>query len=122
MTYRDFYTAVAQANVSAELTEFAENAIKKLDEKNDKKKEYTSPKQKENARFKETMLEEMTKNAGKVYTARILADLYETNTQTVSALITQMVKAGQIEKIEKWKDTKGNRVNGYRVKVEDETE
>ena len=57
MTYRDFYTAVVNANISDELTAFATAAIQKLNDKNDKKRETTSPKQAANEEIKTKILE-----------------------------------------------------------------
>ena len=48
MTNREFYNAIANAeNLSDELKEFATNAIAKMDETNEKRKNKTSPKEQE---------------------------------------------------------------------------
>lgn len=44
MTNREFYTAVIEANVNAEVTEFATAAIAKLDAENAKRREKTAAK------------------------------------------------------------------------------
>ena len=50
MTNREFYNAIANAeNLSDELKEFAINAIAKMDETNEKRKNKVSPKDKEKA-------------------------------------------------------------------------
>ena len=49
MTNREFYTAVIEANINAEATEFATAAIAKLDARNAKRANTLSKTQKENA-------------------------------------------------------------------------
>lgn len=120
MTYRDFYTAVVAANVSDELTEFATNALAKLDEKNAKKRESTSPKQAANEEIKTKILETLAAEPERVFFAKELADTFETNTQHISALLKQLVDTGKVIKHEKVKDTKKNYVRGYQFAATDE--
>lgn len=120
MTYRDFYTAVVAANVSDELTEFATNALAKLDEKNAKKRESTSPKQAANEEIKTKVLETLAAEPERVFFAKELADTFETNTQHISALLKQLVDTGKVIKHEKVKDTKKNYVRGYQFAATDE--
>lgn len=47
MTKRDFYEAVIEANISAEMTEYAEKAIATLDKANAKRKSKKTPEQTE---------------------------------------------------------------------------
>ena len=113
MTYRDFYTAIVTANVSDELTKFATNALAKLDEKNAKKRESTSPKQKANEDIKTKILETLAAEPERVFFAKELADTFETNTQHISALLKQLVDTNKVVKHERVKDTKKNYVRGY---------
>lgn len=113
MTYRDFYTAIVTANVSDELTEFATNALAKLDEKNAKKRESTSPKQAANEEIKTKILETLAAEPERVFFAKELADTFETNTQHISALLKQLVDTNKVVKHERVKDTKKNYVRGY---------
>ena len=115
MTYRDFYTAVANANIDTEITDFANKALAKLDEKNEKKRTTASPKQKANAEIKKQIVEELAANPDRVYFAKEIADLFDTNTQHISALLKQIKDAGQIVQYDKVKDAKGNRVKGYQI-------
>lgn len=48
MTNRDFYTAVINANINEEMTQFATDAIAKLDARNAKRASTPSKKQEEN--------------------------------------------------------------------------
>ena len=119
MTYKAFYQAVINANINDELTEFANNAIAKLDEKNRKKRETTSPTQAANEDIKNQILDEFTANPERVYTARELADIFSTSTQHISALLKQLTDDGKVTKFEKVKDSKKNTVRGYQYKTEE---
>lgn len=119
MTYKAFYQAVVNANINDELTEFANNAIAKLDEKNRKKRETTSPAQAANEDIKNQILDEFAANPQRIYTARELADTFNTSTQHVSALLKQLVDDGKVTKFEKVKDSKKNTVRGYQYKTEE---
>ena len=95
MTYREFYNAVANANVSAELTEFATKAIAQLDHKNDLRKTGGSKTAKEAQEKRNAVLEVMTE--GTVYTAKDIAEKCGfKNTQTSSGILTQLVKEEKI--------------------------
>ena len=120
MTYRDFYTAIVTANVSDELTEFATNALTKLDEKNAKKRESTSPKQAANEEIKTKILEALAAEPERVFFAKELADTIETNTQHISALLKQLVDTNKVVKHDRVKDTKKNYVRGYQFAATDE--
>lgn len=117
MTNKEFYQAVVNANINDELTTFAKQAIEKLDEKNRKKREKVSPEQAKNEDIKEQILNEMTENAQRVYTARELADEYQTSTQHISALMTQLFNAGKVNRFDV-KDSKKNKVRGYQIITE----
>lgn len=119
MTYKAFYQAVINANINDELTEFANNAIAKLDEKNRKKRETTSPAQAANEDIKNQILDEFAANPKRVYTARELADIFSTSTQHISALLKQLTDDGKVTKFEKVKDSKKNTVRGYQYKTEE---
>lgn len=118
MTNREFYTAVVNANISDELTAFATAAIQKLNDKNDKKRETTSPKQAANEEIKTKILEVLAAQPERIFFAKELADTFATNTQHISALLKQLVDTNQVVKHEKVKDTKKNYVRGYQYRVE----
>lgn len=119
MTYKAFYQAVINAAISDELTTFAKSAIDKLDEKNRKKRETTSPTQAANEDIKTQILDELAANPQRVYTARELADIFSTSTQHISALLKQLTDDGKVTKFEKVKDSKKNTVRGYQYKTEE---
>ena len=64
MTNREFYTNIANGNITEAEKEFALAAIAKMDETNEKRKNKTSPKEKEkaaeNAKFDELVLGVLT--------------------------------------------------------------
>ena len=95
MTYREFYTAVANANISTELTEFATKAIAQLDHKNENRKSGNSKSAKEAQENRAKVINVMTE--GTVYTAKSIAEAcgFET-TQRASGILTQLVKEEKI--------------------------
>ena len=121
MTNKEFYQAIVSANINDELTAFAENAIKKLDEKNRKKRESTSPNQAANEELKTQIFETVSADPDRYFTAKELADTHGVSTQKISALVGQMVKANLLD-VAEVKDSKKNKVKGYRVRGTDEVE
>lgn len=119
MTNRDFYTAVINANVSAELTDFAKSAIEKLDRKNETRKTKGTPTQRANAELKVQIFDYMNENPNRVYTAKELADNFGVVTQKISPLMAQIAATGAIDVLDV-KDSKKNKVKGYKVRVPDE--
>lgn len=97
MTQREFFTAVASANISDSITEYATSAIAKLDEKNAKRKTTGTATQKANKVIKDTILSAMEK--GVTYTAAEIVALGiegVTSTQKVSPLMKQIADTGKI--------------------------
>lgn len=119
MTNRDFYTAVINANVSVELTDFAKSAIEKLDHKNETRKTKGTPTQRANAELKTQIFDYMNENPNRVYTAKELADNFGVVTQKISPLMKQIADTGAIDILDV-KDSKNNKVKGYKVRVPDE--
>ena len=119
MTNREFFTAIVSVNVSDEITEFAKTALVKLDKKNENRRNSTSPNQKANEDFKVEILNYMNEDTSAIYTAKVLADKFGVSTQKISALVKQMVDNGKLAVIDKVKDSKGNKVKGYKVIVPD---
>ena len=119
MTNRQFFEKVVAANVSAELTEFATAAIKKLDDKNENRKAKGTPTQRANAELKVQIFDYMSENPNRVYTAKELADNFGVVTQKISPLMAQIAATGTIDILDV-KDSKKNKVKGYKVRVPDE--
>jgi Fic family protein len=89
MTNREFYTAIANAeNIPAELVEFATNAIAKIDETNEKRKNKPSKTALENAPILEALTVALTSEP---QTAAVLGAAVGISTQKASALLRQLV-------------------------------
>ena len=115
MTSREFFKAVVEGNITVEVKDFAELQIRKLDNKNAKRKSTDSKTQKENREIKKTLLATMKKD--KVYTASEVAGMEIegiTSTQKASALLRQLVETGTLTSEEVKVKGKG-KVKGYRL-------
>lgn len=119
MTIRMFLENVIKAEISDEMTAFAQERIVKLDEKNEKKKSSTSKKQSENNELKAVILASM-KN-GVEYKASEIGTTFGISTQKASALLVQLEKDGIVESSEKREKGKG-KVKVYTYTTETESD
>ena len=110
MTMREFMEKVISADISAEMTEYAQTAIAKMDAKNEKRKTTMNKNQEANVEIKAKIAETM--EAEKVYTSAQISELIGVSTAKVTALLMQMVKNGEVVKSEVKIKGKG-KVNGY---------
>lgn len=92
MTQREFYTAVINANVSEDITEFAKGRIAHLDDVNSKRASKGTPAQRENAEIKARIVAEIDK--GVPFTAAEIAKKFDISPNKASALCGQIAKAG----------------------------
>lgn len=101
MTYREFYSAVANltAEDNAELNEFACKAIEALDHKNELRKGRESKEKKETSARKASVLDFLTENEGTFSRNEIAVALGITDGQATSAC-TALVKEGLVTKSE----------------------
>ena len=111
MTMREFMEQVISANISTEMTEYAQTAIAKMDAKNEKRKTTQSKTQEANAEIKAKILEMMDNET--VYTSAQISEVMALSTAKVTALLMQLVKDGKVEKSEVKIKGKG-KVNGYK--------
>ena len=111
MTMREFMEQVISANISMEMTEYAQTAIAKMDAKNEKRKTTQSKTQEANAEIKAKILEMMDNET--VYTSAQISEVMALSTAKVTALLMQLVKDGKVEKSEVKIKGKG-KVNGYK--------
>ena len=118
MTIREFLESVVGAEISDEMTDFAQARIAKIDEKNEKKKSSSSPKKAENAGIKTAILDAM--ELGQGYKASEIAEAFSISTQKASALLVQLEKDGKVTATEVRIKGKG-KVKAY-FKTETETE
>ena len=94
MTKREFMQAViAVEGIDAELKDYAENEIKKLDERNAKRANTPSKKAQENEPIKTKIVEFLTGKEEGVTASAIGAEV-EISTQKASALCRQLVGDG----------------------------
>lgn len=93
MTQREFFNAVINANVSAEITAFATERIKHLDDVNANRKSKGTPTQRENVETMAKILNGV--EFGVQYTASALAEKFGISTAKASALAKKFVDNGQ---------------------------
>lgn len=112
MTARNFYTLVSNGTVNEEIMAYATEAIRKMDEANEKKKGTMTPSQKENIVFKQRILDVLE---GKDYTiAATIAELVGISPNKASALCRQLVADGALVASEV-KNEKKNKVKAYKL-------
>ena len=90
MTNREFYKAVINANISKEMSEFAQGEIDKLDAKNEKRKNTQTKAQKENETIKVAIVDFIKENGASV--ASVIANGCGISTQKASALCKLLVE------------------------------
>lgn len=97
MTQRTFLEKVVNANISDEMTEYAMERIKHLDDVNEHRKAKGSKTQRANVEVKKAILASLEENT--VYTASQVAEMGIegiTSTQKASALLRQMTETGEL--------------------------
>lgn len=110
MTNREFYKAVIEANINADLTAHAEKEIEKLNARNEKRSTTMNKTQKENVEIKKSILAVLS--ADKVKTANEVGVKCGISTNKASALLRQLV----LDKVaidSEVKIPKKGRVKGY---------
>ena len=115
MTQRTFLEMVVNANISDEMTAYAMERIKHLDDVNEHRKAKGSKTQRANVEVKKAILASLEENT--VYTASQVAEMEIegiTSTQKASALLRQMVETGTLTSEEVKVKGKG-KVKGYRL-------
>lgn len=90
MTNREFYKAVINANISKEMSDFAQGEIDKLDAKNEKRKNTQTKAQKENETIKVAIVDFIKENGASV--ASVIANGCGISTQKASALCKLLVE------------------------------
>jgi hypothetical protein len=102
-------------NLTDEIKDFARDFIKKLDNKNDKRKENLSAKQKNNEVIKESILELM--QDGEKRSAKMIVDIIEAlpHTQKASPLLKQLVDSGKLTSTEEKIGGSSTKVKVYKI-------
>jgi hypothetical protein len=123
MTQREFYSAVAEANISEDITTYANAQVAKLDERNKAKKNETSKRQAVNKELAEKILDSMEN--GVTYTASEIVGLGidgVISTQKATPLMKILAEEGTVTITEVSIKGKG-KVKGYtRIETEEITE
>lgn len=110
MTKREFLTAIANSNVEENLKEYALDEIRKLDERNKKRKSTMSNTQIENETLKEKIIELLKDNEELV--ASVIGEYLQVSTQKASALCRQLVECGSLQ-VKEVKIPKKGKVKAY---------
>ena len=113
MTNREFFNAVKDNKVTAEVIAFAEQSIAKLDERNAKRVGKPSKKSIENEPIKAQILSFIA-DRNEPCTAMAIGEALNLSTYKVSGLCTRMLASGEIERIEVKIPKVGKRV-AYKV-------
>lgn len=113
MTNREFYQAVINANVNAELTDFAADAIEKLDKRNATRKSKPTKSQAENENFKADIIEFLTGKEDFTLCSAIAAH-FNVTSQKATGVLALMVKDGTVEVADVKVPKQGKR-KGYRL-------
>lgn len=93
MTQREFFNAVITANISADITKFAQDRIAHLDSVNSNRKAKGTPTQRENAVLRATILATVKRGDEYIYTASEIGKMVGISTAKASALCKQIVDA-----------------------------
>ena len=95
MTNREFYIAIANGTMNDEIKAFAEEAIRKMVERNVKRSSKPSKTSIENAPIKESIMEFIS-NRNEFCIASAIAEALEISTSKASALCRQLVADGKL--------------------------
>ena len=113
MTNREFYQAVINANVNAELTNFAAAAIEKLDKRNANRKSKPTKSQAANENFKTEIIEFLADKEDFTLCS-VIAKHFDVTSQKASGVLALMVKDGTVEVADVKVPKQGKR-KGYRL-------
>lgn len=110
MTKREFYVAIKEADVSDEIKAFAEAAIIKLDETNEKRRNAVSKKAEENIPLLEQIVNDILTNEPQ--TASDIAPVLEISVQKASYLLRTLADEGKAD-VQDVKIPKKGKQKGY---------
>ena len=92
MTQRDYHEAVKANNITEEVIAFADNELKKLDERNAKRAEKNAEKRKENEPLKEKILAMLTSEP---QVTTVIAEAIGLSVPKTSPLCRELVSEGK---------------------------
>jgi response regulator of citrate/malate metabolism len=99
MTQRDFFTNVINANINDEMTQYAQDAITKLDTRNEKRKSTQTKSQKVNEGLMDKIAEFLGTKTAPTLCSEI-ATKFGYSTQKAAGLLGLLVKAGRVTQTE----------------------
>lgn len=117
MTQREFFNAIINGTINADVQAFATSALAKIDEKNEKRRTTLNKNQKANEVIISDITTLFNDNSAMIYTAKQIAEKFEISTQKASALLRQMVN-NNVLTVADIKDEKKNKVKGYSLNKE----
>lgn len=110
MTKREFYVAIKEANVNDEIKAFAEAAIIKLDETNEKRRNAVSKKAEANIPLLEQIVNDILTNEPQ--TASDVAPVLDISVQKASYLLRTLAEEGKVD-VQDVKIPKKGKQKGY---------
>ena len=111
MTQREFFNAVINANISADITKFAQDRVAHLDTVNANRKSKGTPVQRENAETMAKIIDTVKPDVP--YTASELAKMFDISTAKASALAKKFVDNGQASVVQARVEKGKSKVNVY---------
>lgn len=111
-TERDFLTAVINGDITEQVIAYAKDRLKKLDEKNEKRREKTSENQLKNAQLLKDFIAFITAE-GKPQTTTEIARRFNLSTQKVAPIMANGVKSESVTETTKKID--GRKYKAYTV-------
>ena len=96
MTQREFFQNVVNANITEEMTTYAEGRIAMLDKENERRRNTPTAKQKDNEVLMDKIVNSM--ESGVTYTAASLAEVVGESVAKVSALCTKLAERERLIK------------------------
>lgn len=117
MTMTTFLTAVAEANISEDMTNFAKAEIAKIEAKNAKRRATPSKASQANLETLDSIIFEMTEGGlaeNGATTAASVAKVFGITPQKASAILAAGVKSGRLVETEPIK-VKSGKVKGYAI-------
>ena len=114
MTNREFLQTIVSANINTEVTDFATEALRKLDERNAKRASSPSKTAVANEPIKQAIVAHFAENHDLWMTASEVGQMNEITTQKASALLRQLVEGGVL-KSQETKVTGKGKVKTYAI-------
>lgn len=118
LTAAEFFTAILEYDLPTEMLDYASGELKKIEQRREKRKEYTSPKAKENNAAREVIYNFLVSNYDPdvAFTRDEISEGTGVAPASVSSLMRVLVDAGKVERLEVKIDNK--KCKAYRATEE----